>query len=133
MAKITIVGDAMVVNSTKKLEDIKRLEKYEPSALMLFETNDEGKKEPVFAVGSTTGEGSIGCYGASFASTTRDGQGLASITLKIPTDVGDVKQYAVEKIGKAILLLNKVEEQIDEALAQVDSDMEVMLSNIEIV
>ena len=42
MAKITIAGDAVVITSTQKLEDIKLLEKYRPKALCLYETGENG-------------------------------------------------------------------------------------------
>ena len=64
MAKIIIAGDAIVVKSDEKLEDIKTLEKYMPKALSLFEEED-GKKSEVFRVGSTNGQGSINQFCAS--------------------------------------------------------------------
>lgn len=130
MAKITIVGDAMVVTSTKTLENLKTLEKYRPKALRLYETNDEGKREEVFTVGTTKGTGSINQYGASFASETHDDAKLATITLPIPTGTANAKEYAAEKIGVAITLLNKVEAQIDGALADVAAEKAKVLENI---
>lgn len=130
MAKITIVGDAMVVTSTKTLENLKTLEKYRPKALRLYETNDEGKREEIFTVGTTKGTGSINQYGASFASSTHDEAKLATITLPIPAGTADAKEYAAEKIGVAITLLNKVEAQIDGALADVAADKAKVLENI---
>ena len=105
MAKITIVGDAMVITSSKKLEDIKLLEKYRPKALCLYETNEDGKKEEVFKVGSTNGEGAINKYGASFASVTHDEEMLATITMPIPQGVADAIEYAAEKVGMAVINL----------------------------
>jgi len=45
MAKITIAGSSIVITSSKTLDAIKTLEKYRPSALVLTEINDDGKKE----------------------------------------------------------------------------------------
>ena len=125
MAKITIVGDAMVVTSTKTLENIQTLEKYRPKALRLYETNDEGKREEVFTVGTTKGNGSINQYGASFASCTHDAAKLATITLPIPAGTADAK-----KIGVAITLLTKVEAQIDGALTEVAAEKAEVLGKI---
>lgn len=127
MARITIVGDAMVVTSTKTLEDIKTLEKFRPKALALF--SEDGKEE-IFKVGTTTGEGSIGTYGASFGSASHDDKKLATITMSIPTGTDDAKKYAEEKIGVAIINLNKVEEQFDAALAEVENEKAEVRANI---
>ena len=132
MAKITIAGDAIVVTSAKTLEDIKTLEKYAPKALRLYETNDDGKKEEVFCVGSTTGDGSINQYGASFGSVTHDDEKLATITRSIPRGTVNAVEYAADVIGKAIIMLNKVEAQFDEALGQVAADKAAVLENITI-
>ena len=50
MAKIMVAGDAVVVTSDMKLEDIKLVKKYRPEALTLFEGEGE-EKEPVFKIG----------------------------------------------------------------------------------
>ena len=130
MAKITIAGDAVVITSTQKLEDIKLLEKYRPKALCLYETGENGKKEEVFKVGSTSGEGAISMYGASFGSTTHDEEKLATITITLPRGVADAKQYVADAVGVAILNLNKVEAQFAEALADVTAEKEAVMENI---
>ena len=48
MAKITIAGDAAVVTSAMKLEDIKTIEKYRPKELVL--KGGEDGKEPIFCL-----------------------------------------------------------------------------------
>lgn len=63
MAKIVIAGDAIVVTSAMKLEDIKTIEKYRPNALTLM--GGEDGKEPIFAIGTTEGCGNINQVGAS--------------------------------------------------------------------
>src|SRR5574344_1183150 len=118
MAKIIIAGDAIVVKSDKKLEDIKTLEKYMPKALSLFEEED-GKKSEVFRVGCTTGQGSINQFGASFGSGAHAGSGLATITLPVPDGVEDVVSYASDLIGTAIVRLNQIEDGINLALSTV--------------
>lgn len=130
MAKVTIVGDAVVITSAKKLEDIKLLEKYRPKALCLFETTEDGSRETVFKVGSTGAHGCITKYGASFGSTTHDEEKLATITLDLPRDVADAKKFVADAIGAAILSLNKVEAQFDAALAEVNAEKAAVMENI---
>ena len=133
MAKIKIVGDVCVIESTQTLESIKTLEKYNPKALFLYEEDEDGKKKQVFRVCSTPGKGSIGQYGASFGSESHDGRGVATITMCLPEDIDDAKEYVADAVGLAIVRLNKVEEQFTEALAKVDADKAAVLENIELV
>ena len=69
MAKITIAGDAVVITSAMKLEDIKTIEKYRAKALQLM--GGENNKEVIFAMGTTRGTGSISKYGASLSALIR--------------------------------------------------------------
>lgn len=57
MAKIVIAGDAVVVTSAIKLEDLRNIKKYRPAALIL--KGGEDGKEPIFAVDVTNGNGDI--------------------------------------------------------------------------
>ena len=134
MAKILIAGDVIVVTSAKKLEDIKTLEKYEPKALSLYETDPvTGVKAEVFKVGTTEGKGSINKYGASFASASRDGNGFATLTLPIPDGTKDVVAYASDAIGFPLMKLNEVETGIDAALESVAEKKAAILGNIEVM
>ena len=131
MAKIVIVGDAMVVTSAKTLEAIKTLEKYKPKALCLFDKDEEsGKMVEVFRVASAKGEGSINQYGASFGSVTHDEAKNATITMQIPANTENVEAYAYEKLGAAIAMLNRVEAQIDGAVQAVAQEKEAFKQNI---
>lgn len=133
MAKIIVAGNAVVVTSAHTLEDIKTLEKYNPKALTLFEENEDGKKEPVFAVGSTGGKGAINQFGASFADAAHDGSGLATITECLPAGVGDAKEFVADKYGAAVVRLNKLEEGFEAALEQVKADKAEIEANIQIL
>ncbi len=130
MAKITIAGDALIVTSSKTLEALKTLEEYNPDALRLFEDNKDGKREEIFRVSTTADKGSINQYGASFASATHNEEKLAAITMSIPTGTENATEYAVKRVGKAVLLLNRVEDGIDTALAAISSEMDEIRSNI---
>ena len=129
MAKITIAGDSIVITSGKTLEAIKDLEKYNPKALRLYEKDEDGNKQEVFRVASGT-SGIINGNGAVFASVTHDDQKLASITMAIPAGVEDAKAYVADKVGKAIIMLNKVEAQFDDAIKAVNEEKAEVLKNI---
>ena len=129
MARILISGDALVVKSDLTLGQIKTLEKYRPKALSLF--SEDGKEE-LFRVGSTTGVGSINSIGASFGSETKDAEHKACITMLIPSTVSDAKKYAEEKIGVAILNLNKIEQKFGAANDEIEAELASIRENISV-
>ena len=131
MAKITIVGDACVITSDKKLEDIKLLEKYSPKALSLFE-EENGKKTEVFKVCTADGAGSISKYGVCFESAGHNDEGLATLTVLLPQGIEDVMAYAEDVYGPAIMKLNRVEEQFNLALGQVQAEKAAIREHITI-
>lgn len=125
MAKITILGDAVVITSAMKLEDLLTVKKYRPDALTL--KGGEDGKEPVFRIDVTKGSGSIGQYGASFAAETHDGAKLATITVVAPDIEGDIKEYIADKLGSAITSLNKLEATLPDIVQAVaDEKAQVM-------
>lgn len=117
MAKIKVAGGAAALVSTLKLEDIRLLEQYRPKALVLREDDED-----IFCV-QTGVEGSVSKYGVCFAAATRDEAALAEYTRLIPEDVTDAKEFAVDAIGPAVLLLAKVEAQATEALAGLKEEL----------
>lgn len=130
MAQIKIVGDAMVIESAHTLETLKTLEKYRPKALVLY---DEDGKTALFKVGTTSGTGGINQYGASFGSASKNEEKKAVITLEIPADTADAKAYAEDRVGVAIVHLNRVEEQFEAALASVEEERETVRSSITVM
>lgn len=128
MAKIVIAGDAVVVTSAMKLEDIKTIEKYRPKELVL--NGGEDGKEPIFGVGTTHGAGNINAVGASFGSETRDDDKLACITLFLDGVTGDVKDWVADRLGAAIINLNKLEEKLPAVLEEIAAEKATVMSNI---
>lgn len=129
MAKIVIAGDAVVVTSTLKMEDIKTIEKYRPNDLVL--KGGEDGKEPIFRLGTTTGAGSINSVGASFGREASDGSGLACITMVksgVPTD--EVKEWTADTLGSAIINLNALEAKLPEVLDAIAAQKATVMENI---
>lgn len=131
MAKIIIAGEAVVVASTVKLEDYRKVAKYRPKALVLM--GGEDGKEPVFRVGVTNGEGSISKYGVEFNGTTHDEDKFASITVVAPcAGNGDIKDAVADCIGPAVMQLNKIEAAVPDVLAEIDAEKAEIMENITI-
>lgn len=128
MAKITIAGDAVVVTSAMKLEDIKTVKKYRPDALVL--KGGEDGKEPIFKLGVCSGAGSICKYGAEFGSETHDDEKKAVMTLICDCREGDIKEVVADTIGAYVLNLNKLEATLPGVLEEIATEKEQIMSNI---
>lgn len=130
MAKITIAGEAVVVTSTMKLEDIKTIKKYRPEALTLM--GGEDGKEPIFKIGIGSGTGNINKYGAEFGSETHDAEKKATITLICEAGDGDIKEIIADTVGTYVLKLNKLEETLPAVLTEISTEKEKIMSNISV-
>lgn len=131
--KINIVGNALVVTSKMSLANIKLLEKFDPKALSVYEADEDGHKQQVFRVSSTTGDGVIGKYGACFADETRDEEKLATVTMTIPRTVTNAVDWAEDNIGVAVAYLEKVEAQATAALEVVAAKRKALREAIEVI
>ena len=128
MAKIIVTGSCVVLK-TIKLETLKKLEKYAPEALC--KRDDKEKKELIFKVGvASEGTGSIAGKGVFFAPITHDSEGLATVTLAIPSSVHDAKEWAVETLAHAYKELTSMETAMSAASTKVDADKKAMLEKI---
>lgn len=131
MAKITIAGDAVVVTSAMKLEDLKTIAKYRPEALTL--KGGEDGKEPIFAISVVRGSGEINKYGATFGSESHDDEKLATITMSAGfSGETDIKEFVADQIGSAIIKLSELEDKLPEVLADIRSEKAAVLSSISV-
>lgn len=132
MAKIVIAGDAVVVTSAMKLEDLRTIAKYRPEALIL--KGGEDGKEPVFAVSVTKGNGEINKYGASFGSESHDDAKLATITMTAGcADGEDIKEFVADCIGSAIIDLGNLEETLPSVLEEIIAEKAMVMDSISVV
>lgn len=131
MANTKIVGNAVVITSTLKLEDIKKIEKSTRKDVLTLKGGEDGKT-PIFMVGTTDrGTGNINVCGAEFACASRDADRFAQITLGVPADVADAKEYVVEKYGVALINLGKVEEAVPAVLTAINEEHDALIESIE--
>ena len=131
MAKITIAGEAVVVTSGVTLENWKKVEKYRPKALTLY--GGEDGKEPIFGVGVSRSDcsGSVTTYGVEFAPTTHNAESFATVTMLFAGDAGsDIKEEVADRIGPAVLQLNKVEEAIPAVLTEIEAEKATIMESI---
>lgn len=129
MAKINVIGDAVVITSTLKTEDIALVQKYRPEALTLRK-EVAGCEEVYFKIGTTTGAGSVNQYGVSFGGTSRDGGGFATVTLTYSGPTDKVKEYLADTYGTALFNLNAVEEAVPAVLEEIATQKAAVIAAI---
>lgn len=129
MAKVKVAGQAIVVISNLKLEDIKTVAKYRPAALTLYEGEGDDR-EPVFAIG--IGEDSINKFGASFSKETRDEEKKAIITIVHDYTGDDIKTFISDNLGAALINLKKLEQEIPGVLEEIAAQKAAILADVEI-
>ena len=113
-AHIDLTGAAAVLVSDVALEDWKRVEKFEPDAMKIFD--EEG--DVVFKVATCCCTGSINKNGVCFGSYTNEG-GKATVTILLDDKIEDRKEAVKEIAGSALLDLNEIEKSIPEILESI--------------
>lgn len=130
MAKTKIFGEAIVVTSTIKLEDLKKVERYSCNSLIL--KGGEDGKQPIFGVCvAKEGMGNISSISVSFAPTTRNAEGYATVTMTIPDGVADAKEWVVDKFGGALMYLAELEKALPAVVEKIKADAKAVADSIE--
>lgn len=141
MAKVTITGDAMVITAEFTTKELKLVEKRRPEVLTLYDMDHTtGAKSPIFKVGTSKGRDvicSVGNYGITFPSLTRDDDAKASITVLLNSDVtpieGDIREYVADVYGTAITNLGDIETLVANAVEGIKADTKELLESITLV
>ena len=129
MAKITIAGNAVVVTSSLKQEELANVKKYRPKALILM--GGENNKEEIFTIDVGNGGcGDITVYGAYFCNATLDEDKKACITMCMEGVTGNIKEFVADKLGSAIIHLNKLEQALPGVLAEITAEKATVMENI---
>lgn len=117
-ASAVIQGSACIVTSGMTAEQIKRYKKFHPEALVMYDEDDE----PVFAMSyDEEGPGSIDNNGAVFGAAV-DAEGHATITVLLDPTSENLEELVFDKLGRALLNLNDLEEQLLEGIGKLDEE-----------
>jgi len=127
MANVTIAGNSFVITSAVSMADLETVKKYRPSALAI---TDPDTKEALFKVG--LGSNSVSDFGVCFGGVSNDEAKLATVTLPIPSDCEDAKEFVLDKAGLALANLNKVEAGITDALEEIRAERDAIAQNIKV-
>lgn len=126
MAKVTLVGQAAVITSTMKLEDLEMIKKYRKEALTLYDGEGDNRY-PVFSIGVTKSGNSIDNVGAEFSHANEEGYAQITMFCEKPE-----KEVIADKIGRPILYLNKLEEALAGVIEEIAAEKAAILENIEV-
>ena len=124
-ATIIVANKAVVLRSEATLGEIKKLAKYKPEALVL--TKDD---VPVFKVGITDTNASVGQYGISFLDKGEDDQPAAVSMLYVGDDVNT---FVKETIGPALLKLEQLELGFNVALEEIGAEEALIESRVTVL
>ena len=129
MAKVVIAGDAVVITSSMKREDLLTIAKYRPNALVL--KGGEDNKETIFRISANkNGDGEINKYGATFGSESHDEEKLATITVFLNRADGDVKEQVADALGSALINLGTLEETLPAVLEEIAAEKATVMDSI---
>ena len=124
--KIIIAGTTVTMQSAHTLAELEKVGSYKPQALRLEDENGT----PYFVV-LPSAFGSISDDGIVYGDTAPDGSEKAVVSIPLPCVPGKTAKEAVAlTYGPAIANANKVEAQIDAALAEVNAMLEAVESGI---
>ena len=130
MARIAVMGNAIVVTSGVKLDELKTIQKYRPCALTLY--GGEDGKEPMFVIKCGCAS-SFNKYGATFAEETRgENGGYATMTI-VDEISGDPAEFVAEKYGTAIRNLNALEEKLAGVLDEIVAERQNVKESITVL
>lgn len=115
MAKIKTVHKAAVISTDLSVKDIKKLEAINPDALCIKKDNGE----TLFQVGVGSVE-SMSKYGIVFS-------GDSKISVVVDTAEKLNRETVSEIFGATLLQLSRVEEQANEALVAIGSDLDSLI------
>jgi len=124
--KASVKSNILFITSEYSIDDLKKVAEYRPDALKLIEGEGDDKHTvAAIYVGAKASVGKNGIVFAPVGGTT----GKAVVTMDLPTDCDTeekVRKHLHEKIGMTIINGTKIEAQITNALAEIDSDFAAM-------
>lgn len=140
MSKVKVTGNALVVTSSLKWEDLILVAAHRPDELNLY--TDETKTNQIFAIkllspymGTT---GAISDCAVVFEGPSRDEGKKAIVSVLIDgavacdCDDNDLKEYVAAYYGEALANLNKLENNLPSVIAEIKKEKEKIMEAIEI-
>lgn len=130
MANVKVAGNAVVITSTIPFDDLKKIEKCKPEALIL--KGGEDGKEQLFRIGTNEDRGFYNANSMAFDGKTHDDNGFATLTLTNIKLGDDVPKAILEHLGGPLTYLNQLEKKLPDVLAEVRDAEAKILANVDI-
>lgn len=116
--QVFIAGSSAIIKSTLTPDEIKRVKKFHPEALVM----DDEDGYPCYAVDIDEEQpGSINDNGACYGNATST-DGKATITILLEPTAEDTVQLVYDKIGRSLVCLKEIENHIREVLPELDTE-----------
>lgn len=131
MSKVKIVGNAVVITSDLKVEEILKVKKFTKSGLKL---RDE-KGNEIFAIDYCPGanSSSISEHGVIYGETNAEGYAQLSLLMAEDVKAEDRMDVILDNYAIALGNLNTLETYIRETATELESTVETIKSGIEVV
>ena len=129
MANVKIIGNAMVLTSDLKVEELNTVKKYTKDGLKL---KDE-KGNEIFSIACTPGHSSISSYGVSYGEENAEGYAQASLVLDESIKAEERMATVLDNYAIAIGNLKTLETYIREAYTGINKTVEEIKDSIEVL
>lgn len=124
--KIIIAGTTVTFVSPHTLEQLRKVEKYKPNALVLRDDNGDAQ----FILSASHDAAITDAY-AAYADSTPDENALACISMGLPNCNGKkATEVVADSYGPMIVKMNAIEAQITRALHDVDDMLRQVANDI---
>lgn len=121
--KANVTINTLFVTSAYDMATLKKVKKFRPEALNLYE--GEGKEKTCTCTIGVGTKDDIGKYGICFANDAVTGEKVAALSRPVPADLKSpeaIHEWVNEQYGLVIVKCKKVEEQIAAALTEIAVD-----------
>lgn len=131
--KATVKYNTLFVTSKFDIATLKKVKKFRPEALVL--TKGEGKeKTPICAI-MVSGKDDISKNSITFAHDSATGEKVAVLSREIPASAktaAEIRDWMRDEFGLTIVNCEKIENQIDAAMTEIEADEAAMNAAISI-
>lgn len=131
MLKTTIVMDEVIISSNYTPEDICRIEKFAPEALVI--KDNDGNEVFSYEYGGTCIV-PVSKFGITFSTVNNDGKACAKV--KLPSNLEtteDKKKWIGEELGAGLRAASVIEGRFARVLNEINSSIEDIISEITVI
>lgn len=135
MAKFKLAGNALVIQSEVKMEDMLKVQKYRKDKLTV-KKEINGQEVILFGVCADKKLNNI--FNKTYAvfsedNVTEDGYGVITLEISNSTEGLPTVEDVIDECGEGLIYLNQIEKQMETALYAIQQNLDLLTSKIEIV